>query len=166
MVRTMASVSLSTSNEDLSSSTMILCAMSMTRTQLGHTQGAFSHSACTAQAERTHSTNYCVVYPGNTLENHPPTEACTINSKQHRGCRIQDPGTCGKHHTDKKNPWCTSRGCRVQMSRTWDPWLPVMENSRLFVQGAHTHVIHNKQALHKHRVLDSRSPSVMTSRTF
>ena len=38
-----------------------------------------------------------------------------IHSKQHRGCTIQDPGTRGKHHTDKKiqNPWCTSRGCRV-----------------------------------------------------
>ena len=35
------------------------------------------------------------VYPGNTPAHHPPTEACMIHSKQHRGCRIQDPGTRG-----------------------------------------------------------------------
>ena len=55
-------------------------------------KGAFSHSA-----------NYYVVHPGNTPENHPPTEACTINSKQHRGRRIQDPGAHGKHPTETKN---------------------------------------------------------------
>ena len=48
-------------------------------------------------AQRTHGTNYYVVYPGNTSEYHPPTEACMINSKQHRGCRIQDPETRGKN---------------------------------------------------------------------
>ena len=32
-------------------------------------------------AQRTHSANYYGVYPGNTPENHPPTEACMINSK-------------------------------------------------------------------------------------
>ena len=58
-------------------------------------QGASSHSAGTAWAQRGHSTNYYVVYPGNTPANHPPTEACMIHSKQHRGCRIQDPGTRG-----------------------------------------------------------------------
>ena len=26
-----------------------------------------------------------------------------INSKQHRGCRIQDPGTPGKHQTKKNS---------------------------------------------------------------
>ena len=31
----------------------------------------------------SHSANHYVVYPGNTPENHPPTEACTIISKQH-----------------------------------------------------------------------------------
>ena len=31
--------------------------------------------------------------PGTPLKNHPPTEACMIHSKQHRGCRMQDPGT-------------------------------------------------------------------------
>ena len=46
-------------------------------------------------AQCMHSTNYYIVYPGNTPENHPPTEACTIDSKQHRGCRIQDPGARG-----------------------------------------------------------------------
>ena len=67
-----------------------------------------------AFAQRGHSAHYDIVYPGNTSENHPPTEACVIHSKQHRGCRIQDPGTRGKHQTKTKNPWCTSRGCRVQ----------------------------------------------------
>ena len=57
-----------------------------------------------------------------------------IHSKQHRGCTIQDPGTRGKHQTKTKNPWCTSRGCRVQNSGPWDPWLPVVKNSRLFAQ--------------------------------
>ena len=28
---------------------------------------------------------------------------CMINFKQHRGCRIQDPGTRGKHQQTKKN---------------------------------------------------------------
>ena len=66
--------------------------------------GAFSHSARTAPI-------ITLFIPG-TPENHPPTEA----SKQHRGCRIQDLGTRGKHQT-KKNPWCTSTGgvgCRIQ----------------------------------------------------
>ena len=37
-------------------------------------------------------TNYYVAYPGNTPENHQPTEARMIKSKRHRGCRIQDLG--------------------------------------------------------------------------
>ena len=45
--------------------------------------------------QRVHSANYYGVYPGNTPENHPPTEACMIHSKPHRGCRVQDPGTRG-----------------------------------------------------------------------
>ena len=65
-------------------------------------------------AQRAHGANYCVACPGNTPANHPPTEAGMINSKQHRGCRIQDPGTRGKHQTKKTNPQCTSRGCGVQ----------------------------------------------------
>ena len=79
-----------------------------------------------------------IVYPGNTPANHPPTEACMIHSKQHRGCRIQGPGTRGKHQTKIKNPWCTSRGCGVQNSGPWDPWLPVVKNSRLFAQRRHS----------------------------
>ena len=46
-------------------------------------------------AQRVRGANYCVVHPGNTPANHPPTEACTIHSKQHRRCRIQDLGTRG-----------------------------------------------------------------------
>ena len=48
--------------------------------------------------------------PGNTPANHPPTEACTINSKPHA----------------------------VQNSGPWDSWLPVSENSGLFAQRAHS----------------------------
>ena len=32
-------------------------------------------------AQCAHSTNYYSIYPGNTPENHPPTEVCMINSK-------------------------------------------------------------------------------------
>ena len=32
---------------------------------------------------------------GNTPEHHPPTEACMIHSKRHRGCGVQGPGTRG-----------------------------------------------------------------------
>ena len=46
----------------------------------------------TAREQRGHSANYCVAYPGNTPENHPPTEACIIHPKQHWGCKIQDLG--------------------------------------------------------------------------
>ena len=56
----------------------------------------------TARAER----QLFVVYPWNTPEGHPPTEACMTNSKQHV----------------------------VQNSGPWDPWLLVAENSRLFAQ--------------------------------
>ena len=89
----------------------------------------------TARAQRgnsAHSANYSVVYPGNTPENHPPTEACMIHSKQHQGCRIQDPGTRGKHQIKAKNAWCTSRGCRVQNSGPWDPWLTVVKKQPTF----------------------------------
>ena len=60
-------------------------------------------------AQRGHSANYYVVYPGNTPEHHPPTEACTINSKQHRGAELRTLGPMASI-TLKKNPWCTSRG--------------------------------------------------------
>ena len=67
----------------------------------------------TARAQSAHSANYYVVYPGNTPENHPPTEAYMIHSKQHWGSRIQDPGTRGK----QKNPHVPAEGgvgCRIQ----------------------------------------------------
>ena len=67
-----------------------------------HHRGRFR----TAWAQRVHSANYYVVYPGNTPENHPPTEACMVNSKQHG----------------------------VQNSGRLDPWPLVVENSRLFAQ--------------------------------
>ena len=93
-------------------------------------QGAFSHSAHTAPL-------MTLFIPGTPPENHPPTEACMIHSKQHRGCGIQDLGTRGRIRL-KRNPWCTSRGCRVQNSGPWDPWLLVVENSRPFAQRGHS----------------------------
>ena len=50
-------------------------------------KAAFSHSAGTASM-------ITLVIP-RTPANHPPTEACMMHSKQHRGSRIQDPGTRG-----------------------------------------------------------------------
>ena len=55
----------------------------------------FTQSLGGVFAQRAHSANSYVVYPGNTPENQPPTEACMIHSKQHRGCRLQHPGTRG-----------------------------------------------------------------------
>ena len=87
------------------------------------------------RAQHGYSANYYVVYPGNTPENHPPTAACMINSKQHRGCSIQDRGTRGKHQTKKIIPVVPAGGvgCRIQ-----DTWLPVVENSRQRVHSAGT----------------------------
>ena len=71
-------------------------------------------------AQRGHSANYHIVQPGNAPEHHPPTEACMIDSTQHRGGRIQDPGICGKHQTKirlkQKIPGVPAGagGCRIQ----------------------------------------------------
>ena len=56
-----------------------------------------------------------IVYPGNTPENPPPTEACMIHSKQHA---VQNSGPWDPWQAShqKNSPWCTSRGCRVQNS--------------------------------------------------
>ena len=67
-------------------------------------EGAFSHSA-----------NYFIVHPGNTPENHPITEGCMINSKQHRGCRIQDPGTRVATSGGKQLTFCTAHGAPQRM---------------------------------------------------
>ena len=94
-------------------------------------------------AQHGHSASYYVVYPGNNPENQPPTEACMIHSKPHRGCRIQDPGTCGDRwwktadflHSVRTAhsapPWCT-------ILKTKGLWRPVVENSQLFAQRAHS----------------------------
>ena len=67
-------------------------------------------------AQRRHSTNYYAAYPRNTPENHPPTEGCMINSKQH-GVHNSRPWDCSKHHTSKtKIPGVPAgaAGCRIQ----------------------------------------------------
>ena len=58
-------------------------------------------------AQRVHSANDDVVHPGNTPANHPP-------------------------YRSVHDPFITASG--VQNSGPWDPWLPVVENSRLFAQ--------------------------------
>ena len=93
--------------------------------------GAFSHSARTAPI-------ITVSYPGHTPENHPPTEACMIHSKQHRGAEFRTLGPVASIRLKQKIPWCTSRGCRVQNSGPWVPWLPAVENSRLLAQRGHS----------------------------
>ena len=64
---------------------------SPTANVIGHknTVGAFSHSAGTVPI-------ITLFIPGTPPETPPPpTEARMIHSKQHRGCRVQDPGTRG-----------------------------------------------------------------------
>ena len=48
-------------------------------------------------AQRRHSANYYVAFSGNTPENHPPTEACMVHSKQH-----------GVHNSGPWDPWQAS----------------------------------------------------------
>ena len=59
----------------------------------------------TACAQRGHGANYYVVHHGSTPENHPPTEACMINSKGHG----------------------------VQNSGPWDPWQASDEKKKFLV---------------------------------
>ena len=80
--------------------------------------GVFAHA---------HSANHYDVHPGNAPENHPPTEACMIHSKHHRGCRIQDPGTRGYwgrktadfSHSAQCAPNATLLTCRHSMGVTY-----------------------------------------------
>ena len=60
-------------------------------------------------AQRGHSANCYVVYPGNTPENHPP-------------------------YRSVHDPFKTASG--VQSAGPWDPWVLVVENSGLFAQCA------------------------------
>ena len=56
-----------------------------------------------------------------------------INSKQHG-----DPGTRGKQQTKKQSLVYQQGVGGVQNSGPWDPWLPLVENSRLFAQCGHS----------------------------
>ena len=86
----------------------------------------------TVRAQRAHSANYYVVYPGNTPANHPPTEACMIHSKQHRGCSIQDPGTCSYRwwktadflHSARCSPSASPLGARSRACQATPPSTP------------------------------------------
>ena len=67
-------------------------------------------------AQRVHSANYYVVYPGNTPANHPPYRSVHDPFKTASGRTIQDPGTRGKHQTKTKIPGVPAGavGCRIQ----------------------------------------------------
>ena len=56
----------------------------------------------TARAQREHSANYYVVYPGNSPEKHPPTEACLNNSKQHWDAEFRTLGPVASIRLKKK----------------------------------------------------------------
>ena len=83
------------------------------------------------------------------------------------GCRIQDPGTRGKHQTEKKIPGVPAGAlwCRIQDPGYWVPWLPVVEDSRLFAQRAHStgtaRAQHGHSArcapIHEHELVISRA---------
>ena len=64
-----------------------------------------------AVAQRGHSANYYGVYPGNTPGNQPPDRSM-------------------------RDPFKTAPG--LHNSGPWDPWLPAVENSRLFAQRGRT----------------------------
>ena len=80
-------------------------------------------------AQRAHSANYYVVYPGNTV--HDPFKTAW-------DAEFRTLGPMASIRPKKKHPWCISRGCGVQNSGPWDPWLPVVENSQLFAQRGHS----------------------------
>ena len=54
---------------------------------------------CSVHAQRGHSAHaaplIALFIPGTPLQTVPLTEAYMMHSKQHRGCRVQDPGTHG-----------------------------------------------------------------------
>ena len=72
-------------------------------------------------AQRGHSANHYGVHPGNTPANHPPTEACMIHSKQHRGCGIEDPGTHGYRGGGGGTADCSHSAGTVWAQRTVRP---------------------------------------------
>ena len=67
--------------------------------------------------QRGHSTNYYVVYPKNTPENHPPTEACMIHSKQHRDAEFRTLGPVATGG-EKQPTLRTARAQRGHSTRT------------------------------------------------
>ena len=73
--------------------------------------GAFSHSACTAPI-------IMLLIPGTPLK--PPTYRSMHNHfKTAWGAEFRTLGPVASIRLKRKNPWCTSRGCRVQNSGSW-----------------------------------------------
>ena len=75
------------------------------------------HSSCHSDsanrggvfAQHAHSANYYVVYPGKTPANHPPTEACMINLKQH-GVQNSGPWDLSQPSDSKKKSLVYQQG--------------------------------------------------------
>ena len=80
----------------------------------GHTQGAFSHSAGTAPI-------IALFIPGTPLKTTLLQKDARSIQNSIRGCRIQDPGTRGKHHTDKEIPGVPAGGLSGADVKTLGP---------------------------------------------
>ena len=84
--------------------------------------GAFSHSAGTAPI-------ITLFIPGTPLKNIPLQKHAQSFQNSIGGAEFRTLGPVASIRLQKKDPWCTSRRCRVQNSGPWDPWLPAAENS-------------------------------------
>ena len=92
-----------------------------------HSWGAFSRSVGTAPI-------IMLCIPGTPLKTtHQQKRAWSVQNSI-RAAEFRTLGPVASIRPKQKRPWCTSRGCRVQNSGPWDPWLPVVENSGLFAQ--------------------------------
>ena len=103
-----------------------------------HPKGAFSHSAGTARAQRAHSANYYGDYPGNNPENHPP---CGIMHNQFKTQKFKHLMLAMGPRDLNSAPYspvhCSSHSMTSFQSSELTE-LPVVENSQLFAQRAHS----------------------------
>ena len=88
-------------------------------------------------AQRGHSAGtapiIALLVPATPLKTTPPTEACMIHSKQHRGCRMQDPGTRG-YRWWKTDDFSHSAGT----AHSAPPWTKQKANESVTYRGPHT----------------------------
>ena len=92
----------------------------------------------TARAQRAHSANYYGDYPGNYPENHAPAESCTINSKLQKFKHLMlAMGPRDLNSAPYSPVHCSSHSMTSFQSSELTE-LPVVENSQLFAQRAHS----------------------------